>query len=348
MTQNAMVSGRIDLGFTRQYAGTTPYLYYVEMLTRWGMGPFIGLLGFAGLAWAIWGAVRSLRSETNWRGAVARLQYQPVVTLLLWVLPYFILTGSFYAKFPRYMQPIVPFLVLFGAAMVWRWRSEKGRWAVAGLALASGALYAFAFMAMYREEHPWNAASRWIYENVPSGTTILSEQLDDYLPVTMTVGETPRRREEYTNAELAWLPSPDAADDEAKLAENLAKLAGAEYVTILSNRSYGVAPRLPERYPLSGRFHQLLFDGALGYELAWVGGRYPKLFGLSLRPDTFGWPGLNPPEAVADYLAKRPGWSFGRADESLIVYDQPLTMIFRNTGRLTVEQMRAAFDLPGK
>ncbi len=348
MTQNAMVRGQTDLAFTRQYDGTLPYLYFVEMLLRWGMGPVLGVLGFAGLLWAIWQVVHSLRDTPGWRSALVRLQRQPLVTLLLWTLPYFILTGSFYVKFLRYMQPIVPFLLLFGAAMIWQWRSKRGRLTVAGLSLGAGLLYALAFVAIYRAEHPWNAASRWIFENIPSGTTILSEQYDDYLPVPLTVDGKQRRRAEYPNVELTWLASPDEGDDETKLAENLEQLASAEYLTVLSNRVYGVAPRLPERYPLSGQFHPLLFDGALGYELVWVGGRSPQLLGFSLFADTFGWPDLQPPDGTVEYLTARPGWSPGRADESFIVYDQPLTMIFRNTGHLTAEQMRAAFDLSGE
>lgn len=347
MTQNAMVRGQIDLGFTRQYAGTIPYLYFIEMLLRWGMGPVLGLLGLAGLVWAVWDVARSLSGEQKWGSVLSRLAAQPIVTILLWVVLYFILTGSFYVKFLRYMQPIVPFLILFGAAMIGRWRSSVGRRTIAALALAAGTLYALAFVALYNEEHPWNAASRWIYEEIPPGTMILSEQWDDFLPVSMPVDETMRLRNEYPNAELTWLSAPGAADDEAKLLSNLELLAGAEYLTVLSNRVYGVAPRLPERYPLSGQYHQLLFDGALGYEPVWVAGRSPRLFGFSLRADTFGWPGLRPPEEVADYLARQPGWTLGRADESFTVYDQPLTMIFRNTGKLTVEQMRDAFVLPG-
>lgn len=153
-----------------------------------------------------------------------------------------------------------------------------------------------------------------------------------------------RRRDEYPNAELTWLSRPGAADDEAKLRANLTALAAADYVTILSNRVYGVVPRLPDHYPLSSRYHQLLFDGELGYELAWVGGRAPRLFGVIIRPDTFTWPGLTPPAAVAAYLHAGPSLSFGRVDESFVVYDQPLTMVFRNTGHLTAGQMRAAFD----
>jgi hypothetical protein len=206
------------------------------------------------------------------------------------------------------------------------------------------AAYALAFVAIYGQEHPWNAASRWVYANVPPGTTLLSEQWDDYLPATMILDGEQRRRDEFSNDELTWLSSPDAGDDEAKLRANLEKLAAAEYVTILSNRVYGVVPRLPERFPLSSQYHQLLFDGRLGYELVWVGDRTPRLLGLSLVPDTFGWPGLTPPADVANTLSDGPNISFGRVDESFVVYDQPLTMIFRNVGGMTAEEMREEFN----
>lgn len=343
MTQNAMVRGVSDLAFTRQYDGTFPYLYYFEMLLRWGMGPLMGIVGLAGLGWVTWDAARKMRGKAGGRSSLLARANQPVVTVLLWVWPYLLLTGSFYVKFLRYMQPIVPFMLLFGAAMIWQWGSPAGRRLLAGAILIAGIVYAVAFVRLYDDEHPWNAGSQWIYENVTPGSLILSEQWDDFLPVNLTVGDEKRLRKEYPNAELTWLTYPDAADNEANLRANLELLADAEYLTVLSNRIYGVVPRLPERYPLSSRYYQLLFDGALGYELVWVDERTPNLFGLSLRADTFGWPGLRPPTGVTEYFEARPGLSLGRADESFIVYDQPLTMIFRNTGRLSPEQLREAF-----
>lgn len=348
--QNAMVRGAADLGFTRQYEGTWPYLYFIEMQIRWGLGPLLGVVAFGGLGWAIWGL---LRPADAGRRFWTRLRQEAVVIPLLWVVLYFLTTGAFAVKFMRYMQPILPLLVLFGAAMLWaggrRWREEwappPGRWAgvTAAVVLAFTTLYAFAFVAMYGAEHPWNAASRWVYDHVPSGTTLLSEQWDDSLPVSLLVGDQRHRREEYPNVELTWLSRPDAADDEAKLRANLEALAAADYVTILSNRVYGVVPRLSDRFPLSSRYHQLLFDGELGYEPVWVGGRAPRLFGVTIRPDTFAWPGLTPPAAVEASLRDGPALSFGRVDESFVVYDQPLTMIFHNTGRLTADEMRAVF-----
>jgi hypothetical protein len=162
----------------------------------------------------------------------------------------------------------------------------------------------------------------------------------------MLINGEPRRRSEYPNAELTWLTGADTADDAEKLAENLELLAEADYVTILSNRIYGTVPRLPERYPISSQYHELLFSGKLGYEPVFVAGRYPTLFGWQLRPDTFGWPDLPPPPLVQSYLDVQPGINLGRADESFIVYDQPMTIIFENVERKTAAELQALFTQP--
>jgi hypothetical protein len=53
-TQSVMVGGGGNIPFTRQYAGTLPYLYFIEMQLKWGMGWPLGLVAFAGFGWAIW------------------------------------------------------------------------------------------------------------------------------------------------------------------------------------------------------------------------------------------------------------------------------------------------------
>lgn len=346
-TQSAMVRGDLDLPFTRQYNGTLPYLYFIEMQLKWGMGPLLGLAAFAGLGWAVWREAKRLKIErlkiedlrlnANHQSSIVNL------IVLAWVIPYFLTTGAFYVKFMRYMQPLTPFLMVFGAAMVMSWK-QKWRWTAVSLILFTTALYALSFVNLYKQPHPWIAASQWIYANVEPGALILSEQWDDSLPSSLWVGDKYRRRTEYRNAELTWHTGIDANDDAEKLAANLERLAEAEYLTLVSNRVYGVVPRLPEMYPISSQYHQLLFDGALGYEVVAVYGRFPNLFGIHLQPDTFGWPGLEPGTAVAAYLNNMPGIAWGRADESFLVYDQPLVMVFRNTGKLSVAEMTALFE----
>ncbi len=93
--QGAMVRGEADFPYTRQYRGTTPYLYHIEQLVRWGMGWPLGVVAFLGFAWTLWRAARGrIRPEEG--------------VILAWVVPYFGITGAFMVKFMRYMLPVVP------------------------------------------------------------------------------------------------------------------------------------------------------------------------------------------------------------------------------------------------
>ncbi|MFN2161291.1 MAG: phospholipid carrier-dependent glycosyltransferase [Candidatus Promineifilaceae bacterium] len=347
VTQGAMVRGQSDLGFTRQYDGTLPYLYPVEMQLRWGMGWPLGLLAFTAFVWVFWKAARPVwrRLGGNDKEEEARLspRTQSMVVLLVWALPFFITTGSFYVKFMRYLLPLTPLLMIFGAALIFEIRDRRIRLAVLLLVLLPTAVYALSFMNIYRSDHPWDEASRWVYENIPSGTLIASEQWDDALPTTMIVDDRLRRRDEYRDVQLTWLTGPDELDNEAKLQRNLDRLAEAEYVTLMSNRVYGVVPRLADRYPLSSVYHQLLLNGSLGYEAVYSDTRVPGLLGIYLRPDSFVWPGLQAPPVVKAYLDQFRGLNGGRFDESFTVYDQPLVMIFKNVGQKSAAEMRELF-----
>ncbi|NJN55239.1 MAG: hypothetical protein HC804_11045 [Anaerolineae bacterium] len=363
VTQGAMVRGSSDVTFARQYSDTRPYLYFAEMQIRWGMGLLLGLAAFAGLGWQIWRMGKTLirtRQFPNYQLPITQLPitqlpitqlpitqlpitFTSELLLLAWVIPFFLVTGSFHVKFMRYLQPITPFLMLYAAAMLWSIRSRWLRGGVVTAVLLSTFLYALSFVNIYSQPHPWLAGSAWVYENVPPGALILSEQWDDALPSTMLLDGVPRLRSEYRNEELTWLTGADAADNEPKLEQNLARLAAGDYLTIMSNRVYGVAPRLDGRYSLSGQYHQLLFDGSLGYEPVYVSTRMPTLFGVRLYADRFGWPGLHPPDELNTLLTAQPTLNLGRADESFTVYDQPLLMIFENTGHLTAVEMQQLF-----
>jgi hypothetical protein len=345
-----MVRGQADLGFTRQYDGTLPYLYPIEMQLRWGMGWSLGLLAVAAFVWVIWITARPVwrrlgTSKNESHGPLPPLTLSLLV-LLIWAVPFFIITGAFYVKFMRYLQPLTPLLMLFGAALLLRLKDRRILLAALLLVFIPTAVYALSFLNIYSADHPWEEASRWVYANVPAGTLMASEQWDDALPTTMRVDDQLRRRGEYRDVQLTWLTGPDELDNEAKLQKNLSRLEQAEYVTLLSNRVYGVVPRTEERYRLSHVYHQLLFDGNLGYETVYVNTRMPGLFGIHLLPDSFVWPGLRPPQAVAAYLACFPGISGGRFDESFTVYDQPLVVIFKKVDHKTAAEMRQQFPDP--
>ena len=352
--QQQMVSGAADLGFTRQYSQTTPFLYYIEMQVKWGMGPLLGVTAFAGLFWAlIRGIWRTLARRPAWLARLSTLlpdwlQPQHVrrgeLILLAWIIPYFLTTGLFFVKFMRYMQPLVPLLLILAAALILRPSNVIARNLLAGAVVGTTALYAIGFHNMYASPHPWDNASFWIFDHVPPGSLILDEQWDDPLPTTQRLLDGAiLSRTQYEYGSLTWLTGADSGDTVNKLIINADRLADADYLIIASNRIYGVIPRISQRYPLSNQYHELLFTEQLGYELVYFDVRGPNWGGYHLWPDPFAGLGLTPPAAVDSYL-RDTGLRFGRFDESFTVYDQPLVMIWQNSERLSTEEILARFD----
>lgn len=359
--QASMVQGNRDVPFVRQYADTIPFLYYIEMQLRWGMGLLLGIAAFAGFGWGIlrggsvlfsWWKGRRMNIErqdkpqSDWlEGAKYPFSLSEFV-VLSWTIPFFISTGALSVKFMRYLAPLIPFLLIYAAAMLLSIRKVRLRRAVIVVILLVTGLYAVAFINIYRQPHPWISASKWIYNNVENGSTIVSEMWDDRLPDSQNLPEHSRQDYRYETKEVNWLSGTEEKDDLAKIRDNLTTLAEADYIAIASNRNYGVIPRLPERYPLSSQYYPLLFDGRLGYDVIYVGTRMPNLFGVHLKPDSFHWPGLIPPEEVQDFLDNVPGINIGRFDESFTVYDQPLVIIFKNSDNRSVDEMLGLFAMP--
>ena len=346
VNQSSMVRGGSAFPFTRQYSNTLSFVYPLLMQVRWGMGPLLGLAAVAGFGWAIWRGVRHV--VRRWRGAVTRegaTAFGPELVLLSWTVPYFLVTGSFFVKFMRYMQPLTPFLMIYAAAFLLAIRIRWLRALTVGLVVLGTALYALAFINMYGEPHPWLNASRWIFENAPRGSLLLSEKWDDPLPSSLEVDGASYSRRIYEYEEQDWLGGVGERDDLTKLSVNLSHLAQADYLVLSSARGHAVIPDLPDLYPLSSQYYQLLFSGRLGYEVVYVDNRSPKLGPLTIWPERFANEALDPPPQVTTFLESAPRITFGPADESFTVYDQPLPIIFENRGQLTVEEMLAQFQL---
>lgn len=361
--QGTMARGTRDVPFARQYLGTNAYLYFVEMQLRWGMGYIAGLVSFTGFGWAVWrvakvlfgwwkdkGRPRTLKKLDETLEHSSELGIGPYVVTrgelvaLAWTVPFFITTGALMVKFMRYLEPLTPFLMLYAAALLLSLPWPRLRRVIIGVVIVAAGIRAVSFVNMYNEPHPWIAASDWIYENVEPGSSILNEVWDDPLPDSVELDGETRRRSEFSAKTVNWLSGTGDLDNQQKMEENLDLVTGADYVILSSNRNYGVIPRLDERYPLSSQYYHLLFDGRLGFEVDYVGTRTPNLFGFSLKPETFSWPGVVAPQTVIDYFNDLPGLNGGRFDESFTVYDQPLVIILKNTGMLSAAEMAELFE----
>ncbi len=331
--QGGMVRGTNDWPFTRQYRGTLPYVYHIEQQLRWGMGWPLGLVAFAGLAYLLWRAVRRRCRGEEW-------------VILSWVVPYFLITGSFLVKFMRYMLPITPFLALMGAEMLFAMHDARRKmhdarrssilhspfsilYLVSGIVIISSIFYSLAFVSIYSRPHTWLEASRWIYAHVPDGSTIATEHWDDDLPKPLPEAGQNSAAHGYHHLTLPMY-EPDTLDKYALLKDILSQ---ADYIILASNRLYRTIPRLPQRYPISTRYYELLFAEELGFRLERAFTSYP---GLPFdNPSTLR---RGSGQASLRTGLRTPlGWTVvdDAADESFTVYDHPKPLVFKKERELS-------------
>lgn len=325
--QGGMVRGSNDWPYTRQYRGTLPYIYHIEQQLRWGMGWPLGLVAFAGLAYILWRAARRRCRGEEW-------------VILSWVVPYFLITGSFMVKFMRYMLPITPFLSLMGAEMLLamqdtvRRKMQSARlkgyvssilYIVSGIVVITSIFYSLAFVGIYSRPHTWLEASRWIYAHVPDGSIIANEHWDDKLPQPLPEAGQNSGPHSYHHLTLPMY-EPDTLDKYVLLKDILSQ---ADYIILASNRLYRTIPRLPQRYPVSTRYYELLFAEELGFRLEKAFTSYP------------GLPFDNPSTGRRTPL----GWTIvdDEADESFTVYDHPKPLIFKKERELSDQEFDALF-----
>ncbi|HTD79400.1 MAG TPA: DUF2298 domain-containing protein, partial [Chloroflexota bacterium] len=249
-------SGSVDVPFMIQWAGTSPYVFVLTAIVRWGMGPALGLSALAGLGLASWRLVRGHVVERE------------AVLILAWTLLNLIYFGGQFAKFLRYLLPAYPTLIILAAyalvlgtawlARVRRWELDAlHRW-LAPAVVSATAVWALAFSGIYDQPHSRIQASEWIYANIPAGATIATEHWDDRLPLALPGGDT--RRYQYQELTL-YDPENTAKRDKLE-----ASLDQSDYVILASRRLIDSIPRLPERYPLATTYYRLLTSGSLGFQ----------------------------------------------------------------------------------
>jgi 4-amino-4-deoxy-L-arabinose transferase-like glycosyltransferase len=323
LSEAQIARGTLDVPYTIQYAGTLPFLYQMWQTAFWGLALPLGLAAWAGLAASL---IRWLRRGA-WTDAL----------LLAWAGPYLAVTGLLYAKYLRYMLPLVPILCLLAADLLMRIGRHgdavndqrpasvrRLRSAVLMLVILASSAYALTYASIYAAPHSWVTASEWIYRNVPAGSTLAVEHWDTALPLSVEVDGQIASPTVYDYRTLALYDEPDNAAKWTVLAQDLAE---SDYVVIASRRLYGSIPREPDRYPLATHYYDLLFAGNLGFEPAGEFTRGPAFLNPRIAP----LPGAAP--------------ALLRPDESFVVYDHPRALIFRNAEHLGAEELLRRLDV---
>ena len=321
--QSEMVRRIRDYPFTRQYVDTAPYWYQIQQLSTWGLGIALGVLVWIGMAWAV--------------GRALICRDKAIMVVLSYLVLYLLITGWFEVKFLRYMLPAVPLLLVFaGGFVVWTYDRIIKNWhiagrvlvyVVAGVAFASLVHYSFAYLNVFKGDHPAQQVSQWLRDNAEPGSVAIQEHWEEGIPHVPGLNMHDR----------IGMYEPDTSFKYDRVTNFM---VGADYLILYSNRLSGTIPRLPDRYPVGAEFYEQLFNGGLGYRYAYSAQRAPELFGILYWDDAYARVPFDEPEGYPYPKGSLFNWSwYGWADESHTVYEHPHAIVFENVDHLGRDEM---------
>lgn len=274
-----VVTGKYKPPFAIIYEGTLPYIYQILKVLPFTFGFIsypLSLIGFLVL-------VKHLIINRN-------INYK-FILILVFPIIYFLISGIWYAKFERYYILLFPFLSIWAAYFLGRLKNVY-IFSLLLLIAVNGLL----FVRVYLKDNTRIQASKWIFENVDSGSKIAGEHWDDNLPLPLVKNYN----KQYTMSQLT-VYDQDSQEKILKISEDLSQ---SDYFVISSRRVYYSILRNGNKYPLTNRFYKLLFEENLGYKLEKKIINYPFYFS-----DDF-------------------------ADESFQSYDHPPVIIYKNEKKL--------------
>lgn len=242
------------------------------------------------------------------------------------VLSIFAYQGGQYAKPMRYFYVLYPLMAILSGVLVEKLinRFGKLKLLLMPIVVVVVLIWPTSFMAVFTTPHSRVLASEWIYNNIPTGSSVSCEHWDDCLPLNLAgfPGNGAYKGIEFT------MFYPDYSDE--KWQDLILKLGITDYIILSSNRVYGSTVTVPEKYPVNGRYYAALFSGRLGFK---------KVAEFTSRPRIL-WPKttcLTPWRVSYGFLARASqGCTEGflsfvddYSDESFTVYDHPKVLIFK-------------------
>ncbi len=295
-----------------QWLNRIPLLFPLKNLILWGLGLPLSLLLF----YSFFHLIKNKK------------YHSPLLFLsFFFPLSLFLIQGLQPVTTMRYFLPLYPFLALLSAPALFTLIRLKNHPLRLGLFFALF-LYSLAFFTLYLRPHSRVTASFWIYQNIPPASSLANEHWDDPLPLHL-----PGHNAAFYQGPALELYGPDNSQ---KWQIIWSQLGSLDYLFLSSNRLWASIPRVPDRYPLTSRYYQDLFDEKLGFKKIVEINSYPG-FPLPFLHHCFYFGPTNYPyqEKKNSWFAKQicssPGIYFrdDTAEEAFSVYDHPQVLVFQ-------------------
>ncbi len=310
--QQRLLSGDAAFPPNVQWIGRSKWIWPLQQMISWGMGPALGITAWIGVGFA---------AVYAWRKRIGAW-----LVPLAWVLGYFAFMGAQYSLYMRYFLPLYPVLSVFAAFVLyqtWHWASSDEPFAALGklgerlsplkpalpvLARAGvvtvavfTVLAGLAFYNIYRAPVSRAAASCWVYQNVPEGAVIGHEHWDDTVPY----GQPDPNCGGASYGEVTF--ENFGTDTPERVTQLLADIDAIDYYIPASARLSSNIMRVPAVWPVTALWYETLEKNpeSIGFREVAKFNRVPSIFGREFD-DT-------------------------DAEESWTVYDHPTVVVYEKT-----------------
>ena len=255
----SVAQGKVLPFYTRQFFQTTPIIFQLQKILPYSLGLPIFLLSTIGFILMIFSILKTFITHKKFS-----FDLTSYFLILASSSAYFLYQSFLFTKWTRFITPASPFFALFATYTI-SWLLKKISithphplipTSFFLLLVTPGLL----FFQIYLRPDIRFVASRWIYENIPSGSYVLSE--------TGNVIDIPISQSSVASHQLSVISFNfyDLDTDPEILQKLLTELEKSDYIFVPSRRLFMNHLRLPEKYPLTAKYYQLLFSGRLGFD----------------------------------------------------------------------------------
>ena len=293
-------TGETPVVYTQQYNHTPSFFYTLDNLFYPSLDYLTAFFVVAGCLYALW-RLLFRRNASD-------------LILAAWVIPSFVLFSMFHSKFPRYLDAILPVMMVLGGKLIadlasiqpsfyspqfpnvsyaWKRFFKYSGLVGGGLAMVCGLIYGWSYIKIYDSPHTLVQTKDYLKQQMQSRKTITMQSWDEGIPEIHI---------EYKNT----IGIHDRPDEDKNPKVRIAYLADIlsknDYIVLQSKRGYGTTLRNPEKFPVTNKFLRAFFAEQLGFRVAKV---------VNTSPTFLGW------EFDAD-----------QEDETAAIYDHPKVIVF--------------------
>lgn len=243
-----VATGQYQVFYTRQFIGSTPYIFQIQKIFPYANGIPIFILGFIGFIIII-------------KSFIIHRKSNPYLLLILFPsLIYFVYQGQLFTKWTRFISPI---FFVFPLLSIFVFQKIKSKYLFYILTIFCS-LPGIYFLKTYLNKDIRVIATNWINENIPIDSRILSEG-GNVVDIPM--------KGQYDVVNFDFYNH----DEDVKSSEKLDQFINqSEFIIIPSRRIF--KNQNNPLYPYSQQYYQKLFSGQLNFKLIKIISQNNSLF----------------------------------------------------------------------